>query len=309
MNNDYKGTQYPKQVYKAVRDQTFAVNSELFLARAEDGDNPLEVYNGFSRFVFAIITKTKTSVTANVPVSEIAGIMSASQFARKADLEARYISAPTSAASSASVQAEASAAFSVRIANGNLRGRTPAEVILEENGEEKLERQKAWLLGNLEKYPKNQEQIGAIDQALTLKRNGGFTKQAESRPSGPGRPIVLYEAMYRPLIRRRNASGNSFVYDIRISWCIGQEYPVSIQIQNYYAPVIKDERTGLLNVKASQAEDKTSTEMLLLAKEWEDCLRAVRANMFQFEVLHARDCIRDAEEAVAWNMQHSKEGR
>jgi len=194
------------------------------------------------------------------------------------------------------------AAYSIRIANGNLKGKTPAEVAKEEGGREKLIKQKEWLAKNLSQYPDNQKQINAIEAALSLLESGGI-EAADAPVAGTnGATISLYEALYRPLVRKTNENGKCFVYEIRIGWNIGNQYPVSVSITNYYAPVKKDAK-GLFNVVAKEAEGKMKAEMLLSSKEWNNTLRAITANMTQFEVFHARDCINDAIDAEKRNRE------
>lgn len=187
-------------------------------------------------------------------------------------------------------------AYTVRIANGNLKGKTPAEVLIEDAaGKKALLSQREWLAKNMEKYPANKTQVEAIDQAIRLFEEGKLSGAAASTAApASGRTINLYEAKYRPLTRRQKENGKCLVYEIVINWTIGNDYPVSVKVQNYYAPVIKNEKTGMLNVKASEAEDKVQNEMLLMAKEWNNVLDRIYDNMLQFKVLHARETINDS---------------
>lgn len=199
-------------------------------------------------------------------------------------------------------------AYSVKIGNGKHKGKSPAEV-LQEGGEEDLKRQRKWLEEHLAQYAANQKQIDAIDAAFRLKEAGllGVTESTE-KASPDGRGVKIYEALYRPLTRKKNANGKCFVYEISVTWYLGQEYPVAVRIANYYAPVSENPKTKMLNVKASEAEERINSEMLLSAAEWNSILDAIGYNMQQFAVLHAKDCYKDAEETDRKNREKSGEG-
>ena len=199
-------------------------------------------------------------------------------------------------------------AYSVKIGNGKHKGKSPAEV-LQEGGEQDLIRQRKWLEEHLAQYAGNQKQIDAIDAAFRLKEAGLLGVEESTEKASPdGRGVKIYEALYRPLTRKKNANGKCFVYEISVTWYLGQEYPVAVRIANYYAPVIENPKTKMLNVKASEAEERINSEMLLSAAEWNSILDAIGYNMQQFAVLHAKDCYKDAEETDRKNREKSGEG-
>ena len=396
----YKGTKYPKQIDSVVRDQTFAVDSELSLATAENGDPPLSIYNGFSRYVLTIINAAKVAATANIKVKEIANIKAMTAIAQKVDVETRFSPIPAPSPKqqrrasrrtpayrialakapfagrtpadalkgepspmvwAALIEAydciqkaisgpeqdpdakdqmqaiedaarrieegellpdlsadniqklnayakkrgaealvlnkvDSSSAYSVRLANGNLKGKTPAEVLQEgEGGRQALLSQREWLAKNLQRYPNNQKQIDAIDAAIRLS-DAGELVSAPCQSGAEGKVITLYDAQYRPLRSRQKENGKCFVYNITISWIVGQEYPVSVKITNYYAPVVQKE-DGMLNVRSSEAEDRFTNEMLLTAAEWNNVLAMIERNMDQFATVHAKSCLQDSADA------------
>lgn len=295
----YKGTKYPKDI-TIVREKTLVFTPKLLLATASEGYSPIRVYNDFSRFAVALINEAKKVVTANIAVSEIENIFQMSHSAQTVDLQAMVMSVPTvtplASNSSEDEQAIISIANSTRIANGSLKGKTPIEVLNEdaEGGVKALVSQREWLKTNLEKYPVNQKQIDAIEAALKLFKAGKMNEVQPIQSTARGKEITLYKAEYRPLVRKAREDGKCPVYHIIIKWCIGQDYPVNVRITNYFAPVLKNAQ-GLYNVQASKAENRMDTEMCLTASEWNNVLREMKTAMFQFEVLHARECINDAE--------------
>ena len=307
---EYKGTKYPKECFTVVRDKTLAITPELYLATATEGFAPLKVYNSFSRFTFTIINEKK-AVTANVKIEEFENIKRLSNIAQSMDVQAGlFIPINTNEADcygekDQAWKSEYDNANGTRIMNGIHKGKTPIEVLCEdpESGSKALTTQKEWLKRNLEQYPGNLKQINAIESALKLYESGDFKIQSSDIQTMKGKRIRIYSAEYRPLVRKaRESDGKCPVYHIDIRWNIGQEYPVTISIINYYAPVSVT-KEGLFNVHASQAVDRICGEICLTAAEWNNALRALRAAMFQFEVLHARDCINDAADAERRNRQ------
>lgn len=72
-----------------------------------------------------------------------------------------------------------------------------------------------WLQKHLAQYPRNQVQIDAINEALRLFDAGKLTAQ-----SAPSQPVErtdneIYKSGMRPLIRRKNKNGKTFVYEIK----------------------------------------------------------------------------------------------
>lgn len=306
---EYKGTKYPKEAWSVVRNQTIAITPELSLAMAAEGNPPAKIYNGFSRFCFAVINDAKTPATANIAVEEYENIRVGSHIAQQIDIQSRFsplpVKAPDTSGNSAVDEARRLAS-SVRIAMGRLKGKTPLEVLSDnpEQGESDLLTQRDFLNKNLERYPANKEQVNAIEAALKLKKAGKLVDASPVQTPAAGRKIELYKAEYRPLLRKARADGMCPVYHIEISWTVGADYPVTVKITNYYAPVTKNEQ-GLVNVHASRMDKTTKIDnaMQLSASEWNNALRAMRASMLQFEVLHAKFCVTDAADAEKRNKE------
>ena len=308
----YKGTKYPKEARSVVRDQTISVQPELTRAEAANGDAPGNIYSGFARFVWCLINKAKIPVTANFPKTEFAGVVDKTRAAQASDTFARYI-LPTILETAPKVQScpakesseDYSVAFSIRIATGKLKGKTPAEVLKEDpvNGRKLLESQRDWLTGNLAQYPANQKQIDAINAAFSaqaagaLEENGTVTAAGGGNaPSISGSRIPLYESKYRANIHKQREDGRSFVSDMYVTWIIGKDYPVEIRIVNYWAPVSKD-ASGKLNVQAAQAVDKIDNAMLLQATEWSDFLSSMQDRLDIFKMLNAKAVVADMIDA------------
>ena len=289
-------TKYPKEIFASIREnKSLAILAHFTRATAEKGDIPLAIFDkDYSRFVFSgIDSENNRSNSANVPVSEMANIFAVTDFANNKHLEALYSARPAE-----TVEQATSPAYSIKIASGTLKGKTPAEVLLEDpvKGKELLNQQYKWLKSNLEKYPKNKIQMDAIMEAATLQKEGKL--DANTTKSTKAGRISIYHAEARALQRKPRADGMCPVYNLDIAWDIGESVPVDITITTFYAPLKKNE-DGRINPVVSQMDKTTyiSVNKRLLASEWMDAMRRAKAAMLQFEVYTAKACITDAEEA------------
>ena len=143
-----------------------------------------------------------------------------------------------------------------------------------------------WLQKHLAQYPRNQVQIDAINEALRLFDTGKLTAQ-----SAPSQPVErtdneIYKSGMRPLIRRKNKNGKTFVYEVKISWIPGSEKPIEIEIKNYFAPVVKREN-GLLNVMAKEKEEEIKNVFPMTMNEWLWLDHILNAQMRTFEDMNA----------------------
>lgn len=202
-----------------------------------------------------------------------------------------------------------SPAFTLAISAGQLKGKTPVAALLEnaEANKKLLLNQIAWLEPNVNKYPRNKDQIKAIKEALDLYEKGLLNKNASATaPAATANianktdPNVIYHTGFRPLIRRKNRNGNCFVYEIKIVWHENLPKPVEIEIRNYYAPVIQDEK-GLLNVKAREREGEIKNSFSLTIDEWLWMEHILEAQMRTFENIYAPKAYRDATNAEMAN--------
>lgn len=299
----------PMELAAVVRNQTLIVQNGLSLAGAGDDENqPLKVYSAFSRFIFAIINSDKKSVTANIRVTDIPGILAASEYAYRTHMDFLYHTNPAAspAASDNNGVDVSSPAFTKRFTSGKMKGKTPAQVLLEaedkEDAIQNLNSQFSWLKRNAEKNPKyaagNREQMKAIQEAAALYKEGRLTQDLLKAPShtGDGQVIPLYESGFRPLRSRKKKNGKTFIYEIVFDWTIGSAYPVSITIRNYYADVTEKEN-GMLNVLAKTKEQEQKNSMALTAAEWQNILYMIQANMRMFEERSRDACYKQAESA------------
>lgn len=213
----------PMEIASIVRNQTLVVQAELSAAGSgDDTTHPLKFYSRYSRFVFAIINADKKSATANIRVTDMPGILAASEYAYRTHMDALY--KPSQAASAVDENGvdTSSPAFTKRFTSGNMKGKTPVEVILAAEDKEAiiadLKKQYVWLRDNAKKNPRyaagNQEQMEAITQAVHLFRDGKLKDGMQAASSAMGAGIPIYASGFRPLRSRAQKNGKTFIYEV-----------------------------------------------------------------------------------------------
>lgn len=285
---------YPKECFvDQKKTGTFYVNCFLVPANQPLNNSdtnlepPLTIYReGLSRFVFNIINEDKSVTVGNVPVGDIADIVARTEAIMPLQVSAEL--------DDQTAKATKSKAYTVKFSSGKLKGRTPAEMLMEDpKNEEVLRNQFDWLKQNLSRYPKNKEQMDAINDAVLLFRNG----QLDGKAVSATKCYSIYDAPMKPSdgLHKPKENGNRFIYRIQISWNLGAKNPIQIEIVNFFAPVRKDETTGMINVLASQKEDEKKNVWNMSTRAWNNCLDKMTANMRRFENLYASLQLKDAE--------------
>ena len=268
----------PREIAYVVRGTTFAIFDGLTEADIERGEEPLTLHaSTFSRFKFLIISADKKAGTANITARDIFGVLQKSKIAAYKDVDFSL------SMDEISVDNDRSApAYTVKLTSGNLKGRTPAEILLTngQQGEAALTNQYKFLEENLNRYKGNKEQMDAILDAFNRLDNGTLNAGSVRKKQ----EVMIYNSGCRPLVRKKDARGNSFVYELEIKWILGERYPVVVSIRNYYAPVIKT-KDGLYNVKISQRDKNTEIVniMNLSADEWAYACHMIETDIENFE--------------------------
>ena len=247
---------------------------------------PMQFYHKtFSRFKMTIIDEDKHALSGNISSNAIPGIVSRTAYAINRHLDAMY-------RPSSDKNENLSSAYTVKIASGIYKGRTPADVLLKdgENGKNGLNNQYTWLKSNLSKYPNNKLQMDAIIEASRLLKNGELKEQLAQ----PEQPIIIYDSGFRPLVRKQRADGLSYVYEIHIICHPENRYPIIAEILNYYANV-KKLPDGRLNVEGSSKADLQSVQMKMSTDDWSYILYMLQLNMRAFEETHMVPFTKKAE--------------
>ena len=268
----------PREVAYIVEKSTFAVLDGLTEADIENEEEPLTLHSRkFSRFSFLIINQDKKAATANLNVKEMFGFLEKSHFAMQQEMLYQFNSGSNE-------EEELPLAYTVTITSGTLKGRTPADVLLNdgEEGKKLLNNQYTFLKNNLSKYPKNKTQMDAIVNASQLLKEGKLDADAVGK--GQTKRISLYSSGLRPLVNRKNNAGMSFVYELTVDWLLGEKRPLMITIVNYYAPVIKKD-DGMLNVQVKQRDQTTlrNNTVNLTFEDWAYVQHMIETDIERFE--------------------------
>ena len=268
----------PREIAYIVEKSTFAVLDGLTEADIENEEEPLTLHSRkFSRFSFLIINQDKKAATANMNVKEMFGFLEKSHFAMQQEMLYQFNSGSNE-------EEELPLAYTVTITSGTLKGRTPADVLLNdgEEGKKLLNNQYTFLKNNLSKYPKNKTQMDAIVNASQLLKEGKLDADAVGK--GQTKRISLYSSGLRPLVNRKNNAGMSFVYELTVDWLLGEKRPLMITIVNYYAPVIKKD-DGMLNVQVKQRDQTTlrNNTVNLTFEDWAYVQHMIETDIERFE--------------------------
>ena len=210
-------------------------------------------------------------------VKEMFGFLEKSHFAMQQEMLYQFNSGSNE-------EEELPLAYTVTITSGTLKGRTPADVLLNdgEEGKKLLNNQYTFLKNNLSKYPKNKTQMDAIVNASQLLKEGKLDADAVGK--GQTKRISLYSSGLRPLVNRKNNAGMSFVYELTVDWLLGEKRPLMITIVNYYAPVIKKD-DGMLNVQVKQRDQTTlrNNTVNLTFEDWAYVQHMIETDIERFE--------------------------
>ena len=268
----------PREIAYIVEKSTFAILDGLTESNIENEEEPLTLHSRkFSRFSFLIINQDKKAATANMNVKEMFGFLEKSHFAMQQELLYQFNSGSNE-------EEELPLAYTVTITSGTLKGRTPADVLLNdgEEGKKLLNNQYTFLKNNLSKYPKNKTQMDAIVNASQLLKEGKLDADAVGK--GQTKRISLYSSGLRPLVNRKNNTGMSFVYELTVDWLLGEKRPLMITIVNYYAPVIKKD-DGMLNVQVKQRDQTTlrNNTVNLTFDDWAYVQHMIETDIERFE--------------------------
>lgn len=268
----------PREIAYIVEKSTFAILDGLTESNIENEEEPLTLHSRkFSRFSFLIINQDKKAATANMNVKEMFGFLEKSHFAMQQEMLSQFNSGSNE-------EEELPLAYTVTITSGTLKGRTPADVLLNdgEEGKKLLNNQYTFLKNNLSKYPKNKTQMDAIVNASQLLKEGKLDADAVGK--GQTKRISLYSSGLRPLVNRKNNAGMSFVYELTVDWLLGEKRPLMITIVNYYAPVIKKD-DGMLNVQVKQRDQTTlrNNTVNLTFEDWAYVQHMIETDIERFE--------------------------
>ena len=224
---------YIYQCFSAVHTkQTLALDCCLSEVGEKDNIPVLSLHNGFSRFVLGFIDNsgaTRQILRANIKAEEAADLLDQYEDMRHELFRWRF-SHDTAAPAD-----KLPPAYTVSIRAGEMKGKTPAEVLLADpmkKGE--LIRHKEWLTSFLSTYPRNKEVIEAIDNAISLLSAGELTPPDD--PLAAGCNAIFWQKDFKSM---SNGSGTTATgAKITLSCDFGADNPWCFRFENVECPIV-----------------------------------------------------------------------
>ncbi len=300
---------YTHDIFSLVRQKTLSVEG-WFVRDFEEA--PMTVFHkSLSRFKFTIIADGGAA-SFNLHMNELAGLTAKTNAAATAYYAKMF--APAEAPSPVQPTADQGGqslpntpAYTKKFFGGKLGGKTPVDVLVEapNNGRAILEKQKKFLIDNLEKFQKNQELIDAIDEALAIpaaKLPTQVKPNTNQTGNQTGPQVALLDIGCRPLQRKRREDGMCPCYEGAITFNPGNKYPVCVEVKTYYAPVtvLPD---GKLNTSPGERDRKTEVKKFfhMTMEEWLDCIERMSETKSSYFRMNFPAAFKLAEEEAAKN--------
>ena len=285
MNERFK---YPKQIFSAVRQKSaFSVEANLY--PADDSDTktpPMEIYSSFAVFGLAVATIENGSVVANIPPRDMPSVFMEYEVQRKQlqMLQAKFRNKEGS-------QDQKSKAYTVKIP-GYCENKAPAEILMGQEGEQKLLQAKSFLEKNLDKYPGNKRLIEAIDEGFALKSKGVLGNVPSK--------IMYMQPLYHMDFKhkaRKDEQGRNLIYFIDISADPEKDSPWRVTIQNCFAKIVP----GSTKPDMDSATQMKKIFFSMTQQEMDLCIYMMRRTMENFELMYFKRQFQAAEEIFQRN--------
>ena len=275
-------TRYPRQIYSAKREKiVLGIENFLDVPNERYPAPPLEMHSPVSRYIITIIDKSgMKTVTpkANIPAGDIAGIVSIA----KAAMVERIRSSGDGIAVETKSATDTSPAYTQIIPFGRFRDKSPAMVLLDNPADKtELLKTRGFFQDNVGKYPQNQKNIDAIDEAIVLLDGGKLNREnATQVKSGV---LTIYSVSHK-YMTDTNAQGHRLFYGMSIECNYGNKYPWVITIENLFAPAQQTSKGGL-TPKIDQKSDSSKGVIRLNDMEWSQMINRMETNLQNFETM------------------------
>lgn len=264
---------YPNDIFTLIRKKTFSIEGH-FISNFEE--SPMKIFHeSFSKFKFNVICDGGAAFM-NLHIDALPGIIA------KTNVVANLQYTPKTSA--VSFSGNNSPAFTTRFLAGELKGKTPVDVLIEngDQGPEILKKQYLFLQQNVAKYPGNQKLMDAIKDAAKLDRS---TLSADTSIAAP--VIKIVDLGCRPLTRKKRDDGKCLCYEGKVIWDGGKKYPVNVRIKNYYAPVTtKDDGTLNVNISGKDTSTELDKDFNMTTEEWLAAVDAMKSTRDEFRLCH-----------------------
>lgn len=298
---------YPFQVASIIQQKngefkTLGIDAMLSTPNSSDENEknmPLEMHSGFSRFKVTLIKKSDSStfLWGNIPANDVAYIYKKTKDAMSV-LTNGKVNKPTGE--------KLSPAYVERFGMGTFKGKTPAELLLENlNNKAELIKQGEFLNKNADKYPANKKMIAAIKDAINLQKEGKLVNKTVDVPTSI---LEIYNEPMKPLRSKTNEKGLNMVYGIKVICDTSKNLPFSIEIMNCYAP-LEVTSTGTLNPKMKEAENTEKISMNLSEKDWFATIDRMNKTLINFENVNFQKQFKIAADGYFANAKEAKEAK
>lgn len=298
------GESNPKEfvtIFSGNENNRAALAVESLFGKADPYDKcpPQQIYsNKYSRYNFTIISQ-KTAKSANMPVSDLADVKARTEFIRTKLYEMEM-----NPGANAESDTPMSIAYTQRFLAGEFKGKTPAEVLLENTeNQEKLNQQYQILKTNLDKYTNNKKIMDAIVEAASLFKAGKLEKKSFNSCV-----FNIYTPGFRPLHRKQREDGMCPVYEMSIKCYLNNNYPIEITITNYYAPFTIREN-GTINVFVAKMDKSTLIKgtINMTMKDWNNILMKMDEQRMAYVTLLSEDRFKEADRLYSDNMRRTQQ--
>lgn len=272
--------------------KTFSIAAYL---TQETEESPLKFFGSMSRFSTTIIQNGAVA-SLNLHPSDLPGMRSMTEHVMSKYYDKKY---------SAKVNVpDDNPAFSRRFPSGNLKGKTPADVLIEngELGRKILNDQYTFLKANLDKYPKNRELMDAIAAAAKLDPSSLDRTNTDTAAS-----YTIIKIGCRGNVRKKRSDGKCPCYDGEITFDLSRDIPVNIHIRNYFAPITVN-NDGTQNVKLSETDKDSmvNNNFSMTAECWLNCLKEMEDITFLFKTAHIDNALKLADNAFSENLRAAR---
>lgn len=232
----------------AIRPYLYHINvaeQEKDPKRTKEPDQPLNLFaTPFSRWDIAIkvqspVTQRYETVKVSVDPFTFWDVLRQSHLLEQMDIKERMN------AKAGNKDSSNHPAYSYRFRMGNLKDKSPAEVLLEQGnaGLEALQNQRNFLEKNAAKYKSNRDGMAAIDDAFNL-YNAGLLSNEEASANTTQVYTLLKEEKCMGQYKVRN-DGRCLYKTVKITWTLGADAPVHVELYNVYTGFSVDPKTKL----------------------------------------------------------------
>ena len=197
-------------------------------------------------------------------------------------------------------------AYNSKFIGGNLRDKTPAQILLEESdGINILDNQYDFLAKNADKYANNRKLMQAITVAKELFKNGKLSKERVDNKKVsnfeilPEVPKANYYENVKKVINNKDLYP---VNSIHIYCRVGEKNPVTIEIKNYYSPV-KVNPDGRVTATASEMDKDTyqNAEINLSIDVWLGMVADLERQIEVFSIINGNEAFKLANKIAYEN--------